>query len=80
MPDSRRLHTEAKLCNGSGQPAVISAYLVLSSMKASTPKIDWPRTVQQMAADKARLEAAIRGSAPARQEVTFAHPLAVPAK
>ncbi len=49
-------------------------------MKASTPKIDWTRTVQQMAADKARLEAAIRGSEPARQEATFAHPLAVPAK
>jgi hypothetical protein len=49
-------------------------------MKASTPKIDWTRAVQQMAADKARLEAAIRGTEQARQEVTFAHPLAVPAK
>lgn len=49
-------------------------------MKASTPKIDWTRTVQQMAADKARLEAAIRGNVPARQDAAFAHPLAVPPK
>jgi hypothetical protein len=49
-------------------------------MKASTSKIDWTRAVQQMAADKARLEAAIRGDEQVRKAVTFAHPLAVPAK
>lgn len=49
-------------------------------MQASTPQIDWTRTVQQMAADKARLEAAIRGNEPAHQASVFAHPLVVPAK
>ena len=49
-------------------------------MAATTPKLDWSRIVQQMAADKARLEAAIAGDQQARQQVTFAHPLAVPAK
>lgn len=49
-------------------------------MAAATPKLDWSRIVQQMAADKARLEAAIEGNQQARQQVTFVHPLAVPAK
>jgi hypothetical protein len=49
-------------------------------MAAATPKIDWNCIVQQMAADKARLEAAIEGNQQAREQVTFVHPLAVPAK
>jgi len=49
-------------------------------MAATTPKPDWSRIVQQMAADKVRLEAAIAGDQQARQQVTFVHPLAVPTK
>lgn len=49
-------------------------------MVTSPPKLDWSRIVQQMAADKARLEAAIEGDQQARQQVTFVHPLAVPVK
>jgi hypothetical protein len=41
-------------------------------MKASASKIDWPRVVQQMAAGKACLEAAIHGDEQAREEATFA--------
>ena len=40
-------------------------------MAATTPKVDWSRIVEQMAVDKARLEAAIEGGKPARQQAAF---------
>ncbi|WP_158023064.1 hypothetical protein [Hymenobacter coccineus] len=49
-------------------------------MAATKPKPDWSGIVQQMAADETGLEAAIAGDPQARQQVTFAHPLAVPTK
>ncbi|MGI4736850.1 MAG: hypothetical protein ACRYG7_16900 [Janthinobacterium lividum] len=49
-------------------------------MAATKPKPDWSRIVQQMAADKMGLEAAIAGDPQARQQVTFARPLSVPTK
>ena len=41
-------------------------------------KIDWTRIAEQMAADKRRLEAAVRGDQKARNESTFLHPRSVP--
>lgn len=49
------------------------------SMATSIQKVDWSRIVQQMAADKKRLEAAIRGDKQALHESPFFHPHAVPA-
>lgn len=49
------------------------------AMATSAQKVDWSRIVQQMAADKKRLEAAIRGDKQALHESTFLHPHAVPA-
>jgi hypothetical protein len=47
-------------------------------MATSDQKVDWSRIVQQMSADKKRLEAAIRGDKKALHESTFLHPHAVP--
>ena len=46
-------------------------------MKTVAPKTDWPRVIRQMAADKKRLEAAIRGDKKALDASTFVRPFAV---
>lgn len=48
-------------------------------MSTTVQKIDWNSVVKQMAADKKRLEAALRGNKKALNESTFIHPFAVPA-
>jgi hypothetical protein len=48
-------------------------------METTVKKIDWSRIAEQMAADKKRLEAAVRGDQKARNESTFLHPHSVPA-
>lgn len=48
-------------------------------METTVKKIDWTRIAEQMAADKRRLEAAVRGDQKARNESTFLHPRSVPA-